>query len=197
MLNHGDYTTVCVLSIVVLFLLFLCGCSPKEGQIVSKKMMSTSGKQGQDAPCAMMAMMMTSDQERMFGPFPCWKTREGAYRYQTFVMRYLLNGKTRLKDTCKSWIAALYRDAESSSRYMLKFEVRHRRSESSMWQTEDMGNILFSLYGDEVHLSEQDECAKQVSAIDVSVCLDMQSRRYLKIKITDHGWYDELRTFIE
>ena len=145
----------------------------------------------------MLTTLVTSDQQKMFGPFPCWKTQVGSYQYKSFTMRYLLNAKTHMRDIHKSWIAALYRDTEVSNRYMLKFMIRDRGSESDTWKTEDNGIMSFVIEDGNTHFVGQVRGANQNSTIHVAICEDAKFLRYLQIKISSQGWYDELRLFME
>lgn len=144
----------------------------------------------------MLTALATSDQQKMFGPFPRWKTRFGSYQYESFAMSYLLNAKTRMRDIHRSWIAALYRDTRVSNRYMLKFVVRNRGAECDMWKTEDNGAVSFALKDGGVYSVKRIEGANQKSTIDVGVYEDARLHRYLQFRISGQGWYDELRSSI-
>ena len=137
----------------------------------------------------------TTDQGKMFGPFPYWETRVGSYQWKTFTMHYLVSDKTNVRDTCKSWIAALYRDSESPNRYMLKFTVRKRESEYDAWQEEDGGVMVFVLKDGKVHSFRQDVEASKRNTIDIDVCEASKSNRYFKIRISSQGWHDEVCSF--
>ena len=102
-----------------------------------------------------------------------------------------------MRDIHKSWIAALYRDTEVSNRYMLKFMIRDRGSESDTWKTEDNGVMSFVIEDDNTHFVGQVRGANQKSTIHVAICEDAKFLRYLQIKISSQGWYDELRLFME
>ena len=78
---------------------------------------------------SMIASVSTSEQQRLFGPFPSWRMQEGSYHYKLFAMHYLINNDKGVRDVQKSWVAALYFDVELPNRYMLKFSIRSRSSE--------------------------------------------------------------------
>ena len=42
---------------------------------------------------SMIASVSTSEQQRLFGPFPSWRIQEGSYRYKLFAMHYLINNQ--------------------------------------------------------------------------------------------------------
>lgn len=184
-----------IFSTDLFLVLFLVGCSLKVEHTAPS---DETPKGGEVSPTeTMLTTLATSDQQKMFGPFPCWKTHEGSYQYQSFMMRYLLNDETQMCDINKSWIGALYRDTSFSNRYSLKFVVRQRFSESQKWQIVDTGNILFVLNGNEVQIVDYGESSRHTTTIAISVCEDIESYRYLQIKISGRECHDEFRTFIK
>lgn len=175
--------------------LFFVGCSPKVEYATPSDETSVGGESL--PPETMLSALVTSDQQKEFGPFPCWKTHEGPYRYQVFMMRYFLNDETQVRDINKSWIGALYRDVSFPNRYLLRFAVRQRLSENEKWQIVNTGNVLFDLNGNEIKTIKRVEMTRQTTAITISVCVDTGSCRYFQIKISDCGCHDDFRTFIK
>ena len=144
----------------------------------------------------MIATVSSTEQQRLFGPFPYWKIQEGSYRYKLFTMHYLINNDTGVRDVQKSWIAALYCDVESPDKYMLKFSVRMRNSEDSMWQEYDGGALSFYVNDSNVQSIEQIGNLRAQSMIKIKICKDAEGRRYFQISISNNDYHDELRSFI-
>ena len=178
-----------------LLALLLAGCSPKIEHTASSDGVPVEGANSLSE--TMLSALVAPDQQKMFGPFPCWKTHEGPYRYQSFMMRYLLNDETRACDMSKSWIGALYRDASSPNRYWFRFTVRQRLSAYEKWQVVDKGEVQFVLNGNEIRTIECGEMSRQPTAIDISVRVDAESCRYLQIRISVLGCHDDFHTFIK
>lgn len=145
---------------------------------------------------SMIATVSTTEQQRQFGPFPCWRMQEGSYHYKLFAMHYLINNDKGVRDVQKSWVAALYFDVELPNRYMLKFSIRSRSSEDGIWQEYDSGTLTFCLKDSCVQSIEQVGNACVRSMINIKVCKDAEGREYFQIKVDSRECHDELRSFI-
>lgn len=145
---------------------------------------------------SMIATISSTEQQRLFGPFPCWRIQEGSYRYKLFAVHYLMNNDKRVRDVQKSWVAALYYDVGLPNRYMFKFSVRSRNSEDGIWQEYDSGTLTFCLKDRCVQSIEQVGNACVQSMINIKVCKDAEGREYFQIKIDNREGHDELRSFI-
>lgn len=145
---------------------------------------------------SMIASVSTSEQQRLFGPFPSWRMQEGSYHYKLFAMHYLINNDKGVRDVQKSWVAALYFDVELPTRHMLKFSVRSRNSEDGIWQEYDSGTLTFCLKDSCVQSIEQVGNACVQSMINIKVCKDAEGREYFQIVIDNKDGHDELRSFI-
>lgn len=143
-----------------------------------------------------VATLTTKEQQKIFGPFPEWNIQEGMYNYKLFTMRYLVDNDTGLRNIKRSWIAALYSDAELSGKYMFKFSTRIKCPQNGVWKEENQGSVIFCIKDGRVQFIEQIDPMHSQSKIGISVAIDEEMRSYLQIKISDKWCHDELRSFV-